>query len=109
MDKNTLIKSRAAFQTAEVEVAGGSVKVRALTRAEVLDVRGLSKDPAKFERRLLSYAMVEPKLTEAEVKLWQENSTVTEIEDVTDKVMELSGLKDRAERADKSRLQEDGD
>jgi hypothetical protein len=98
MDKSKLIGKRADPTAVEVDVEGGKVKVRPLTRGEVLILRGLGEDPAKFERKLLAFAMVEPELTEAEVGQWQKNSPALEIEDVTDKVMDISGLKERAEK-----------
>lgn len=99
MDKAKLLSQRKPFVEAEVPVEGGTVKVRSLSRDEIVIVRGLSSDPGRFERKLLSFAMVDPKLTEAEVRTWAQNSDALEIEDVTDKVMEISGLKERAEKA----------
>jgi hypothetical protein len=100
MDKSKLIDKRQGPKVAEVPVQGDVVKVRPLTRDEILILRGLNeKDPRKFERKLLAYAMVDPELTEAEVGQWQKNDDKMEIEDVTDKVMEISGLKERAAKA----------
>jgi hypothetical protein len=98
MDKSKLIGKRGEMRTAEVEVEGGIVTVRSLTRAEALALREIS-DPLKFEQYIVSCAMVDPALTKAEVAQWQKNSGALELEDVTDKVMEISGLKERAEKA----------
>lgn len=99
MDKSKLIGKRADPKAVEVEVEGGTVQVRPLSREQILILRKLNADPLKFEQLLLSYAMVDPELTEDEVAEWQKNSGALEIEDVTDKVMEISGLKERAEKA----------
>lgn len=98
MDKKQLLSRRKGFTEVEVEVEGGAVTVRSLSRDEILAVRALANDPGKFERKLLSFAMVNPTLTEAEVREWQKNSDALELEDITDKVLEISGLKERAEQ-----------
>lgn len=98
MDKSKLLKSR--LPEAEVEIEGvGKVRVRGLTRAEVLAVRkatdseNMDGDRALvLERKLLAKAMVDPELTEAEVREWQECVTPGELEPVIEKLQELSGL-----------------
>jgi len=100
MDKAKLTATRdKAAKTTEVPVEAGTVVVRALTRAEVLACRKLGNDPALFERRMLNYAMVDPEMAEKDIQLWQENSPALEIEDVIDAVMDISGLKERAEKS----------
>lgn len=99
MDKSKLIGKREDPKAIEVPVEDGAVKVRPLTREQILVLRSIGGDPAKFEQKLLAYAMVDPVLTEAEVKEWQKHSPPMEIEAVTDKVMEISGLKEAAEKA----------
>nr|UXE44749.1 hypothetical protein Hi04_10k_c361_00013 [uncultured bacterium] len=98
MDKSALFADR--LPEAEVEIPGvGIVRVRGLTRAEVLKVRkatdseNMDGDRALvLERKLLAKAMVDPELTEAEVGQWQEKATPGELEPVIEKVQELSGL-----------------
>lgn len=91
IDKETLFKSRTGEQ--EIEIDGvGSVRIRALTRAEVLSIKGREFDAADLERKLLAMAMLEPKLTEDEVKQWQEASTAGELQEVADAVIKLSGM-----------------
>ena len=94
MNKELLFKPR--LPESDVEVPGvGTVRVRGLSRAEALLVRD-AVDRAKGEQKILSLAMVDPKLTEAEVAAWQSASVALEIEAVTDKIMELSGMSESA-------------
>lgn len=100
MDKSKLTGKREDPKVEEVPVEGGVVKVRPLTREEILILRGLGGNAVKFEQKLLAFAVVDPEgLTEEDVAAWQKHSPALEIEDVTDKVMEISGLKERADKA----------
>jgi hypothetical protein len=89
----------------DVEVKDmGAVRVRGLSRGEVFMMRkhqadgGLKTEDA-WERRMLSLALVEPAMTEDEVGAWQRVSPAGEMEPVSQKIQELSGL---SEGADKS-------
>jgi hypothetical protein len=76
-----------------VEVPGvGTVRVRSLSRAEVLEAKGTHLSPADEERKLLAASLVSPKLTEKAVAKWQAASAPGEIEKVVDAVVRLSGL-----------------
>lgn len=89
-----------AFGIEEVPLQrGGSVKVRGLTRAEALAVKGKETPEEEMEQFLLSVALVEPKLTQSDVKTWQENSPAGEIQDVITAVMRLSGMEKAAPKA----------
>jgi hypothetical protein len=91
IDKELLFKSR--LPEADVEVADiGTVRVRGLSRAEVLSVQQTQGAAAAIERKMLALALLDPKLTEKEVQKWQEASDAGEIEPVTNKVVELSGM-----------------
>lgn len=95
LSKEDLLKKR--FGVEDVEIPNvGTVKVRALTRGEALQVQGVEMPVAEMEQRLVSLAMVEPKLTEAEVKEWQDNSTAGEIQAVTEVIVRLSGMEQGA-------------
>lgn len=79
--------------TEDVEVPGvGTVTVRGLTRSEALSIRGIELDELEAEAQLLALAMVEPKLTEDDVRAWQEASPAGEIGVVTAAVLKLSGM-----------------
>lgn len=78
----------------DVEIGGvGTVRVRALTRAELLHVGRLeSKGPAAMERYTLACAMLDPAMTEDDVAAWQQASPAAELNVVSEKVNELSGI-----------------
>lgn len=89
MDKAALLRSR--MPEADVEIPGvGTVRVRGLSRAEVLTFQEL--EPADRERKWFAAAMVEPKLTEEEVEQWRSATTFAELELVSEKIAELSGM-----------------
>lgn len=95
LSKADLLKQ--VFGLRDVQLArGGFVKVRALTRAEALKVKGKEMPEEEMEQLLLSLAVMEPKLTPEEVKAWQESSPAGEIGDVVDEIMRLSGMQKSA-------------
>lgn len=90
VDKAALLARR--LGEGEHEIPGfGTVRFRGLSRAEVLALRELS-DVQAADRKLVAAALVDPALTEDEVKIWQENSHPSEIEDLTTAIINLSGL-----------------
>jgi hypothetical protein len=96
LDKAALLAKRGVGGET-VEIPGvGEVKVRGLTRAEVLSIQKLQGksgvDEAEMERKLVALAMVEPELTEEEVGQWQANSPAGELVPIADAIATLSGL-----------------
>lgn len=86
-----------ALPERDVAIPGrGTVRVRALTRAEALEIRGVEIPVAHMERKLVSAAMVAPKLSEKDVDRWQRAAAAGELEPVTDAITELSGMKKTA-------------
>lgn len=93
--------------TEDVEIGNGrKVKVRGLTRYELLLNAKGTDDGALIERRNLVTCVVEPKLTLAQAEKWQKSSPPKVIGNVTDTIRRLSGL---AEGAQKSDVSADGD
>lgn len=82
----------------DVEVMGGRVRVRALSRAEVLRIRReAGDDPAKIERLSLVAAMVQPRMTEEAVARWQRNSNANgAIGVVQQRIQQLTGISEGA-------------
>jgi hypothetical protein len=80
---------------ADVELDGvGTVRVRALSRYEIL-LAGKGKDEndvLAIEQAMLSMAMVSPRMNKADVERWQKASPIGQIQRVTSKVNELSGV-----------------
>lgn len=90
MDKEALFRRR--LPEDDVTIDGvGTVRVRALNRGEVLLVQNLDSR-AKAEQKMLAFGMVNPELTEADVVQWQQASPAGEIEPVSNKIAELSGI-----------------
>lgn len=107
MDKELLFKPR--VPEADVDIPGiGIVRVRGLTRAEAMIIQSV-KGTEAIERKMLHFAMVDPKLTEAEAGMWQKASTVGELEAVTRKIQELSGMGEAADRAAYKSLGDESD
>lgn len=92
VDKESLLKAR--LPEADVDLPGvGTVRVRGLSRAEVLEIQKVAgSGTAMLERRMIAVAMVAPRMSEGEVREWQEASPAGELEPVTDKIQELSGV-----------------
>ena len=90
MDKDLLFKPR--LTEADVELPGvGTLRVRALNRAEAMRVEGTKGTEAR-ERVILSLGMVDPELTEAEVGRWQQAAPAGELQPVALRIAQLSGL-----------------
>lgn len=90
---------RRALAERDVELAGlGTVRVRALTRGEVLKLRGPGDDFIAFEAGLLAAGMVRPQLSIEEAAAWQDAALPTEIDPVITAIMQLSGMEATAER-----------
>jgi hypothetical protein len=89
--------------TEDVEIGGGrKVKVRGLTRYELLLSAKGTDDGALVERRNLVTCVVEPKLTLAAAEKWQKSSPPNVIGKVTDAIRRLSGLAEGAQKSDVS-------
>jgi hypothetical protein len=96
-DLKELLLSR-RIDEGKVELSVGTVKVRGLTRGEVFMTQKAG-DTESTERRIVAFGMVDPPMNEDDVKTWQRNSPAGELEQVVDKIRQLSGL---GEGADKS-------
>jgi len=90
IDKAALLARRISKGEHEIEGVG-TVSIRGLSRQEVLDLQKLD-GVAAVDRRMVSLAMVDPALTEADVAEWQSNSCPLEIERLTEAIRDLSGL-----------------
>lgn len=90
MDKEALLKPR--LPETEVDIDGvGTIRVRALTREEAIQVGDL-KSTLDRERRMLTMAMVQPAMTIQDVQQWQRISPAAELEKVTTVIARISGM-----------------
>ncbi len=89
-------------ETKDVTLPDGKVvKVRGLTRIELLLSAKGTDDTALVERRNVAACMVEPRMTLQQVEAWQKRpGSVVAIGDVTTAIQELSGLGEGAAKSD---------
>lgn len=90
MDINDLFKPRLPEEDIPIEGIG-TVKIRALNRLEALSIEKISGTEAT-ERAILVMGMVDPPMTDADVKRWQAASAAGEIEHVSRRIAALSGM-----------------
>ena len=73
------------------------VTIRGLSRHEALACQdGVGDNVALAEQRLLSKAMVNPRMTEKEVARWQATAPAHEMDNLVSKVNRLSGMDEEA-------------
>jgi hypothetical protein len=109
MDKQDLFVPRLPEE--DVEIPGvGMVRVRGLSRQELLDYHAREKSSgAEGERYLLSVCLIDPKLTEGEARQWQEAATSEEFDNLVDAIRFLSGLMDDAAKAAYKSVRDESD
>ncbi|WP_433368363.1 hypothetical protein ACQPZX_41420 [Actinoplanes sp. CA-142083] len=83
--------------------SGKVVRLRGLTRAEHLWIGKGTDDAAEIEARMVSKAMLIPAMSISKVKKWQETGRSSAVSEISNKVRELSGF---GEGADKSNVRE---
>lgn len=94
VNKEKLFTKRLAED--DVEVPGiGTFRVRELSRAEVLIIAKIEGWAAK-ERKMISLASLDPVLTEREVGQWQEATGNDELDIISTKIAEMSGMVEKA-------------
>lgn len=108
MDKELLFKPR--LPEDEIPIPGvGTVRVRGLNRDESVSVAKI-EDVALRDRHIIAIGMVDPRLSVSEVERWGKAATGGELEKVSRKIAELSGmLDDSAKEAVKNFRGEPGD
>lgn len=100
IDKNKLIADRVINRTAVIEIEGvGKIKIRALSRMELIRSFDIPTADGEQERFVISSAMVEPAMSPDDVKAWQEASPGYEMNYVASKINELSGLRKGADKS----------
>lgn len=117
MDEKSAIDAMTAVCLPEEDYVlkrlGITLRIRGLSHAEGLALRDYAEDKtvstAKYEQRMLSAALIFPKMTEKDVAAWQRAAPSGEMGEVMRVVGRLSGLlKDSAKEAYKSIPAESG-
>ncbi len=98
IDRERFLK--AAVPEAEVDIPGeGTVRVRGLTRTEVLGLQGLASDQAALERRIIALGLVDPELSAADVDAWYDTAPAGHTDLIVNKVSDLSGITEGAAKS----------
>ena len=105
VSKEDLFKARLVESTVYLEGLG-EFRFRQLSRQEVLDFQKvktadgtpITEDAAAAEQLMISTALVDPKLTPAEVGRWQAACSPGEIDPLTEAIAELSGMNSGASK-----------
>jgi hypothetical protein len=99
---NSLFTPVEQAETRDVKLPNGAfVKVRGLTRRELLDCGVGTEDTALIEARNVAAGLVTPAMTLAQVQQWQRSAgTVRIFADVTNAIRDLSGLGEGAGKSD---------
>lgn len=87
--------------SADVRLPSGVlVRVRGLTRIElILNGKG-TEDADEIERRNVATCMLRPTMTREQVRKWQKSSLPGDLAAVTNKIRDLSGLGEGAPKSD---------
>jgi hypothetical protein len=100
-----LTEDKVTSNTEDIDLPSGKkVKVRGLSRKELLKYGQGTEDTALMERRMVSWCLIEPRMTERQVDAWQQGSGPKDgLDLVTAAIRNLSGL---GEGAGKSNVAE---
>ncbi len=94
LSRDEILARKVHGRTEHVELADGSeVVVRGMTRGEASETSRM-EDFEDVEIYALACAMIEPKLTPDEVRLWRSQDESGEIQKVVDVIQRLSGTKE---------------
>lgn len=112
MTGDELIVSKEAFMKGGlpeevVPVEGlGNVRIRSISRAEYMRVRTMDVDA--FETAVLAAGLLEPTLSEDEVRQWRESVMAQVSDNLLGEVLRISGLRKTAVEEAKQSFPEDG-
>lgn len=103
IDKEAFLKATAPETS--VELPGlGTVKVRGLSRSEAVSLAPLKDDTGALERRILILGLVDPALTEDELKAWYDSAPAGLVDPIIAAIERLSGLGKGAPKSDVPRV-----
>lgn len=75
-----------------VDVPGGYVLIRPVTRAQALQIRGAGRDAAKQEPWILHFGLADPELSLEDAHKWIETAGAGVIQRLTVAIARLSGM-----------------
>ncbi|KXK61952.1 hypothetical protein AWW66_10960 [Micromonospora rosaria] len=97
VDKAALFRPRCPEE--DVELPGvGTVRVRGLTRGQIVEISKGMNEGRDMEPRSLSWALVDPELTEDEARELIQVAPFGEIEAISNTINRLSGIAGRADK-----------
>lgn len=96
-DKAKLLAKRSdtptGFPEEDVEIPGfGTVRVRGLSRFEVLHLQNGPRSALALEQRTVAMGLVDPVMSEDEVKQWQKVAAAGELDILSQTIGRLSGM-----------------
>lgn len=97
VDKAALLTRRCPEDDVELEGVG-TVRVRGLTRGEVMRISKGAADGEDTQPLAISLALLDPQLTEDEARQYVENAPFEEIEKLGQAINRLSGIAGRADK-----------
>lgn len=105
MDKAALLKGFLPESDVELPSGTGTVRVRALSRVEAVQVqKGLEEtDVDELEVRAIARGMLDPQMTEDDVRTWREMTAAADLQAVAQRISELSNLDAQAPKGPTSR------
>ena len=83
-------------ETVTLPSSGLKVRVRGLTRSESLQIAGQELPLEDVEAYVVSVGMVDPMISDAEVRVWAGRSPAGDVKEVMDTIQRLSGLVEAA-------------
>lgn len=91
---------KAAVPEDVVDIPGlGPVRVRGLTRLEVIGLQSMPKDTGLIEKRIIRLGLVDPVLTDDDVDAWYDVAPAGHTDLIVDAVSRLSGLGEGATKS----------
>lgn len=96
LSKEALLKTGLPEEPVEIKDLG-MVRIRSISRGEFVRIREL--DLTAFETQLVAFGLVEPLLTEDEVKEWRDSVTPHVFDDLAGEILRVSGLRKAVDEA----------
>jgi hypothetical protein len=107
MDKAALLAATLPHDDVDLPSGAGTVRVRGMTRAEAVRVSKRIEsgefDQVDVEIAACAIGMVDPAMTEDDVRQWREVAAAADVQAVAQRISELSNLDDRAGKGPTSR------